>query len=111
MKAKTKRYTLVKILAVGGFLASACSGQSADDQESAAGGAEGYTFRLTSLTKPPIEFQPGIQTIITLNMIENGGSKAVRINDPPPFPLVATLEYEAFDGQKRKVSSSYGYRC
>lgn len=72
---------------------------------------DGFTFRLTSLTKPPVHVQHGMETYITLNMIEAGGTEAVRIDDPPSFPLTATLEYQTVDGQKRKVSSSYGYRC
>ncbi len=87
-----------------GFFTACGTDQPADDQD-------GVTFRLTSLTKEPVHLQHGIETYFTLNMIENGGSDAISINDPPEFPLTATLEYQTVDGQKRKVSSAYGYRC
>ena len=104
MKSRQKIITLGAILVCCGFVATCGTEQSEDGQQ-------GVTFRLTSLTKEPVHLQHGIETYFTLNMIENGGSDAISIDDPPEFPLTATLEYQTVDGQKRKVSSAYGYRC
>ena len=100
----------VAMIAGGVFITSSCGDHpGADGQADVA--QEGFTFRLTPLTDPAVSLQHGIYTILTLNMIENGGSDAVRIGDPPEFPLTATISYQTVEGQKRKVSSSYGYRC
>jgi hypothetical protein len=100
-----RRTALAWAFATAGLWAAACGTDQATED------LEGFTFRLTQLTEPPIHFQHGIFTIVTLNMVEDGGTDPVRIDAPPEFPLTATLEYETVDGQKRKVSSSYGYRC
>jgi len=94
----------------GALLFSSCGGQPGAEH-SGEGVPGGYTFRLTPLTDSVVSVQHGIFTILTLNMIENEGSEVVRIGDPPEFPLTATISYQTVEGQKRKVSSSYGYRC
>ena len=109
MRLNAKIMLLLALVAGSGFFAMSVMYGCADS--TASGNEEGYTFRLTSLTESPLYLQHGIETYITLNMIENGDSEALSIDDPPPFPLTATLEYQTFDGQTRKLSSSYGYRC
>ena len=105
------RSLVVGGIAAGSLLFWAAVGPKPLGARQTAAEAGEYTFRLTRLTRTPYDLQHGIETYLTLNMIEVGGTKAIRIGDPPPFPLIATLEYQTVEGQKRKVSSSYGYRC
>jgi hypothetical protein len=110
MRVKTKVITLAGIIVCCGLIATTLMVQEQDGRPAADGQME-VTFRLTSLTKTPYYLQHGIYTILTLNMIEEGGEAAFSIDDPPQFPLTATIDYQTVDGQKRKVSSAYGYRC
>lgn len=104
MRFGPKVLMLLGVIAVGGYLAS----KVADPPH---GEPKEVSFRLTPLTVEPFPLQHGILNYITLNMTESGNSEAIRITDPPEFPMISTLHYETVDGQKRKVSSSYGYRC
>jgi len=104
MRFGPKVLVLLAVIAVGGYLVSKFG-------DAANGEPMEVSFRLTPLTVEPFPLQHGILNYITLNMAESGSSEAIRITDPPEFPLISTLHYETVDGQKRKVSSSYGYRC
>jgi hypothetical protein len=104
MRSVSNLLLLLAAVALGSFLAACGTDTPTEDPD-------GFTFRFTQLTEPPVSFQHGIFSIVTLNMIETEGSDPVRVDAPPEFPLTATLEYQTVDGQKRKVSSSYGYRC
>jgi hypothetical protein len=104
MRHRPKTFTFWAIVVGFSVVATAMTVESAEGQRE-------VTFRLTSLTQSPVHLQHGIRNYITLNMIETGGSKAISVKDPPPFPLTATLQYQTPEGQKRKVSSAYGYRC
>ena len=104
MRFGPKVLALLGLIAVGGYLVSSFG-------ESPAGEPREYTFSVTPLTDVPFQVQHGIETYITLNLLEVEGGGPVQIDDLPEFPLTATLAYQTVDGQKRKVSSSYGYRC
>jgi hypothetical protein len=104
MRFGPKVLILLGFIAVGGYLVSLTGGPPS-------AGSREFTFRLTPLTEPPVHVQHGIETFLTLNLLEAGAKRPVRINDLPEFPIIASLDYQTIDGQERKVSSSYGYRC
>ena len=89
-----------------GLAAPAALAQSQKDD-----GLRRVTFELTSLTRSGLPLQHGIRNFVTLSMVEVGGSQAIRIDEPPAFPLIATLTYYDREGVEREKSFSYDYRC
>ncbi|MCK5943099.1 MAG: hypothetical protein KAI24_14060 [Planctomycetes bacterium] len=69
------------------------------------------TFQTTGLTEQHPRLQQGIKNYVTLSMLDVATSRTMRIDEPPEFPLIATLQYRDHDGVEREVATEYAYRC
>lgn len=104
MKLESAMATLCAAAVCCGITAPAALAQSVESPRN-------VTFELTSLTRADLPLQHGIQNYITLSMVEAGGSKTISIKDPPPFPLIATLQYRDRKGVKKEATFACDYRC
>ena len=104
MRLESAMATLCAVAVCSGITATAALAQSVRTPRD-------VTFERTSLPPADLPLQHGIKNYITLSMVEAGGSKAISIQGPPPFPLIATLQYRDREGVKREATFACDYRC